>query len=129
MGTRVSGWELAMQEELARAAPFAWGQSDCCQFVRRMVRAITGQDFGAELAYATQKEAYGIVRQYGGLARLVSRYLGDPIAASYAGRGDVVLLKAPSAMLGICCGHVVAAQAEDGLIWVPLGRASLAWRV
>lgn len=62
-------------EEWSRK-PFAWGSADCVRFAARWVELHTGADPMAGYDYASALEAARVLREGGGLERLVSRVLG-----------------------------------------------------
>jgi hypothetical protein len=130
MGPRLIDWEFRLDRELRNSGAFAWGNNDCCMFAARVVRAMTGQDFASSWkGYGTAREAVALVDQAGGVDAIVTRVLGSPKAAEKACRGDVVMVNLPRPTLGICVGHVIAVQGADGVQFVPLSAAQMAWTV
>lgn len=129
MGSRVIGWERRLDDAIRATPAFAWGSADCCMFAARVVHAITGKDFGERFRYVDQWGAGRILRRYGGVEGIATRFLGAPKPAALATRGDVVLVRSPKSMLAICAGHVIAAQGEDGVVFLPLSAALKAWSV
>lgn len=129
MGPRVKDWESRLEEAIKATGPFAWGSADCCTFAARVVREITGREFRERFHYRDQFGARKILSRYGGVEGIATRFLGAPKEAGLAQRGDVVLVQSPKSMLGICAGHMIAAQGRNGVEWLPLSAALKAWSV
>jgi hypothetical protein len=129
MGTRLNDWERRLEHAVQETPPFAWGSADCCTFAARVVRAITGTDYADAFSYRSRFGALRILAKAGGVEGMATRFLGEPKAPRLACRGDVVLVEAPKPMLAICCGHLIAAQGENGVLWLPLSAALKAWSV
>lgn len=123
------GWERRLDAVLRDAGPFAWGVSDCCRFAGRCVAAIRGHDPSERWQYSDAAGARRLLREHGGILGLATLALGQPKRGLLAGRGDVVLVRAPRRMLGVCLGHVVAVQGRAGVEYAPLSAALVAWSV
>ncbi len=112
--------------------PFAWGTNDCAIFASDCVLAITGIDpapAGLRL-HRTAKEAYRAIQLHGGLASIATKAVGEPVGVSFAGVGDVVLLKSGKRdALAICNGSVALMPSAIGLLAVSLDSATLCWKV
>lgn len=129
MGPRLIDWELRLQAEVAADSPFTWGSADCCMFAARCVKAMTGIDYARAFSY---RDAFGAKRslgRYGGVEGIATHALGEPKSGLMAQRGDVVLVQSPLNSLGICLGHVIAAQGRDGVVMLPITAAIKAWTV
>lgn len=130
---RLPDWpqRLAQYIESRRAVPFEWGRHDCCKFSAGAVEAITGADPSEPWPYSSEIGARRLMVKHGGVAGLVSKALGEPVHASRAGRGDIVLADldlGPTA--GVCLGRLCAfAQMPEGVLLLPRGIATQAWRV
>lgn len=134
---RAEDWpeRLADCLEAARRKPFAWGKHDCVLFAADVVLAITGTDPAAG-ARGQYHDAAGARRWLGSrtLADALVEVLGDPIRPAFAQRGDLVILGMerdrhwPEAA-GVCLGERAAAPGDEGLIFLPMSEALLAWRV
>lgn len=115
--------------ESQRGAFFAWGTSDCCQFIAGAIAAVTGNDLRALFApYADEAGAKVLLDEHGGLAGLLSHALGDPIHVSQMGRGDVCITGHDGAAR-VCTGSYLVSFGQDGLDFVKRTRAAIAWRV
>jgi hypothetical protein len=122
---------LAAYFESVRSTPFAWGSHDCATFCNDVIRVITGIDRWPALPnYSTARGAMRITDR-GGLLSLVELSLGEPVAPSYARRGDVVFYLHPKhgPALGICNGDNFAAPGDAGLEFESMIAASHAWHI
>jgi len=112
--------------------PFAWGTNDCAIFASDFVMAITGTDPApADLRlHRTAKEAHRAIQSHGGLASIATNAVGEPVSVSFAGVGDVVLLKAGKRdALAICNGSTALMPSAIGILSVSLDTATLCWKV
>jgi hypothetical protein len=126
---RLNDWEVRLEDAIQATPPFAWGAADCCTFAARIVKAITGKDFAEQFRYRDAFGAKRILSRYGGVEGIATRFLGVPKESGLASRGDVVLVQSPKSMLAICAGHVIAAQGDGGVLFLPLSAALKAWSV
>lgn len=129
---RQPDWQLRFEAFIASrlSAPFVWGSNDCAVFAADCVQALTGQDPAPAglRAHSTEKQALRALKRHGGVAGIATAVLGQPVPASQANIGDVVLCKAGHRdMLAICNGGSALAPSARGLVTVPLG--ALCWRV
>lgn len=118
-------------------APFDWAAANCTHFAGRFVASVESRDPLAGVRMpASPAAARRMQRRAGGLLQLTTRALGrEPIAATLAQVGDVVLLQLDEAdehaqALGLCCGESAAAVTEAGAVTMhPMSNARAAWRV
>lgn len=132
--TRVHDWQLrfAALVQARQAAPFVWGQHDCCLWAADVVQALTGIDPAAALRgqYANERSAQRLVRQLGGLAAIASAALGQPTKASFATVGDVLLVShAGRTTLAVCNGASLLAPGALGLQAIAMPINCPAWKV
>lgn len=133
--TRLEYWPQILADFIAAAdRPFCWGTWDCGLLAADCVLAMTGVDIAAEFRgrYKTARGARKVMR--GDMAQMmarVSQTYGMPaIPPLAAQRGDMVMIDTPLGdALGICVGSRVACAGPDGLVYVPIAQALLAWRV
>jgi hypothetical protein len=130
---RVVGWPeiLHTKVEEWHARPFAWGSSDCYQFVADMVLALTGVDHRERFGiYTTKEEAFKIIAAAGGGAAVLTACLGEPKPVTAAMPGDLLAFRSvpdlsPAVSLGLyCCGVL-----PSGLAFTRSDKAVLAWTV
>jgi hypothetical protein len=135
-------WEVRLAEhfERWRGRPFAWGRSDCVQFVAPWVGYLTGNNDLAGEYRGAYRSARGAARWLDGraLADVVRIELGDPSPIGILRRGDVVLYDGAFALnpgiieaLGICDGAAARFLGKDGdVVTVPLNAETMiGWRV
>jgi hypothetical protein len=131
MSTRVQDWpeQLAAWVVEHRARPHAWGEWDCARAANDCVARITGgADRLAGLEWSDLRSALRLLEREGGLEAAVTARMGEPILATFAQRGDVVLIDitrvppehATVGALGICLGEVACAPSAAGLVFVPM---------
>lgn len=132
---RLPGWRaaLAVEVEVHRRRPFAWGSEDCALFAADCVRAMTGVDLAEALRgrYRSQKGAGRVLAAagFGNVAELLAASLNE-IPPAFAGVGDLAVIAGPAGpSVGIVIGGLIAARAADGIASVPLARASQAFRI
>lgn len=130
---RTRNWQAALSAFVAarRSEPFAWGSNDCCLFAADAVQAMTGIDHAAELrGYGSARDAVRVVESGGGLARIASRALGEPVAPAFAAVGDVVLIENEGRdLLALCNGTTALAPGELGMVVLGMDAAKAAWKV
>ena len=65
--------------QLSRKEWGAWGEYDCCQFVRQYLLYLTGKDYQpADISYEGRLSAYKLLDQSGGIIGIFKDILGDP---------------------------------------------------
>lgn len=126
-------WEQRLVQAIEATGPFAWGRADCCRFAARVVEAMTDENparLHAGLG-TDARDAQQIVHAAGGLQPMLAAALGEPIEATRAWRGDIMLVDALGMYqtVGICMGDRIACQGSDGVVYLPRRRAIAAWRV
>lgn len=113
---RFEDWPTRMHAAInaMRREPFAYGVGDCCQFVARVILAMTGEDLRGKFpSYQSKNDARRILAEHGGLAGLVDAAGLRRIDAAFAQRGDVALT----------VGDHLAIVDSDG--WVAHGNMGL----
>lgn len=115
----------------AHGRRFRWGQHDCCQFAARCIAAVTGDDKRTLFSpYSTRAEALQLLKETGGMLGLVKRALGEPVHASRAGDGDIVLIDmGRGEQPAVCRGLNSFAPAARELASRSTLAASAAWIV
>ncbi|MGA9851835.1 MAG: hypothetical protein WBR15_02770 [Gammaproteobacteria bacterium] len=123
---------LKLVDERKRTA-HKWGVNDCCLFAADAVLAMTGEDKAAALrgTYSNREEAYKIIATYGGLAGLLTHFLGEPKGPLCARRGDIVLFTAPNGLdcIGVCTGTTIVCPGDERLNVFDISLAKQSWRV
>lgn len=136
--SRIQNWPRALDQALAEAADleFEWGTVDCVQWTAEIIEVLTGTNPILEHrgTYDSEFAAKRILAQFGGsLTAGWTAILGDPIPPLTAQRGDLCVVV--DEMDQQCCGVVdmtgerVACLSLDGLEYLPLTAAVVAWRI
>ena len=121
------------------ARPFAWGQTDCCQFARAAAWALHGLAVDSP-AYINARDALRALAALGGLAGLLrSAGLQPRERAAEARRGDIVTVGLPFASgesgggelfplgLAVVTGQAAHMPGALGLVTVPRSAWVQAW--
>lgn len=115
-----------------KAAPFSWPENNCSHYVAGWVEKATGRPVAVPRP-VDMKAARRFLREYGTLRGAVSGTLGEPIPATLAQTGDVVLAERTEGVgeaLGICSGRDAIYIDEQGsFVFDAMERAACAWRV
>ena len=113
--------------------PFAWGVNDCVTLAADWVLEAAGVDPLGDLRgqWDTAAGAARLLRDLGGMHSAVSDRLGPALESpKLASRGDVAMLDLERGeTLGVVVGTHAIAPGADGILLVPMSRASAAWRV
>lgn len=132
---RVADWPERLAEFVAehRSVAFEWGVTDCVLFAAAWIERATGADPLGDLRgqWTDMVSAVRLLRDLGGLRAAVESQLGEPLpAVLLAQRGDVALIEREDERgLGVVIGAEVAVLTEQGIGFVRLSEASVAWRV
>lgn len=114
---------------------FNWEQSNCCHFVCKWVKMITGTDPMTGLkATTTFTSATRLIRELGGdlESAFTKQYGNTSVDAMFAQIGDVVLVPndVGNGALGICAGlDALFVGASGGISRLNMKNATRAWRV
>lgn len=124
---------IAFRAARARV-PFAWGTNDCVTLAADWVIEATGVDPLGDLrgTWSTEYGAVRILKSLGGLGAAITHRMGAELdSPSLAQRGDLVLLQVDDNVwsCGVVVGTHAIAPGADGILLVPMSRASAAWRV
>lgn len=131
---RLKDWPSRLEASLlaARRRPFEWGAHDCCLFAAGAVEACTGVDLAAEYrgGYSDEAGARALLEQLGGLQAMAGQ-VGPEIAPRLAAAGDIGLadMGGGQSSLVVHSGQVWLGAGPRGLLVIPAGQVSTAWRV
>lgn len=131
---RLPDWHLRFDDLVFSRlrAPFCWGSNDCVLFAADCVLAITGVDLAADFRGLGARDAMRLVRQRGGMLKLVPAALRPLLHVAGASEGDIAMLPADHRgrmALTVCTMGGVVAPSRDGLLIAPRECATHAWRV
>lgn len=138
--TRYHDWPERLSQILstANAAGFQWGTLDCALSVCNCIRAMTGEDPGADYRgkYSDEAGALAITGPDLGafIAGIAASYsMEEIVPVTFARRGNVVLVDngTPQGALGIVSldGRYAACMGDSKMLHVHMHRWKRAWRV
>ena len=110
---------------------FDYGDADCCQFARFVVREMTGVDHMSPFNYSSEGEAQLIIDRHGSLGETVDAVLGESVNVEALHEGSPVLLRLPHVdeVLGIWHNGKAVALTAGGFITVAAIYAQRGWNV
>lgn len=130
---RIEDWPILLARYLSTPRQFCWGENDCIMFSANAILEVTGVDFAEEYrgTYTTEEEANQIIKDFGGIVRLIGSKLGNPSTnVRSAGRGDVALVT----LDGVRAAGIIdesakraAVMTQDGIRRVPLSSVTRVW--
>lgn len=101
---------------------FKWGSWDCCKFSNACIKAMTGEDLiPKELKWKNEKEAMKSIKEYGKtLAKSIEKACKakgvQKIDKAFMQKGDLVVYKEESELVGISDGFKVLSPTDDMVI-------------
>ena len=105
---------------------FAYGTTDCAQFAGHVAKELTGFDYLATFAYASETEANNIIEKHGDLRATVSSVLGEPVESVASGCPVLVELNGQQ-VLGVKLADSAACLTKKGLTRVDLRFVKCGW--
>ena len=135
---KLGNWEQNLADFLDENAnkPFEWGKWDCCKFSDSAIKAMTGDTvIPKSLKWNNEEEAKKAIKSYG-----VSTLLKAMIKAckakklkevdlAYVRKGDLVVYKEESQLVGISTAYNIVSPTDDGLAFKDNDLAIKAWRI
>ncbi len=124
---------LAEYLQKHKGVEFVWGSNDCCTFASNWVEELTGVNplisIGHYGKYKTLKGAATILKNLGGLSKVLDENLGNNIHPAYAKVGDIVMGDLDGGeTLGICIGIECMFLGEKGVVRKRTLDMLKAWR-
>lgn len=137
--SRCTDWQARLDAEFmaARKRAWRWGYHDCVTLGAKCADAVTDGDYALRLQkfiYSDAKTAADIVAG-GGLRKLISDELGDPVAWVRCGHGDLVLCehvdceRAFPEILTVHDGAQLLSAGSKGLVRVQMQYALCGWKI
>jgi hypothetical protein len=135
---KLGNWEQNLAEFLDESmeAPFEWGKWDCCIFSDSAIKAMTGKTvIPKELKWKNEKEAKKAIKSYGGSTLLKAMIKAckakklKEVDVAYVRKGDLVVYKEESQLVGISTGYNIVSPSGDGLAFKNNDLAIKAWRI
>jgi len=133
---RKDNWEILMREEVAslRENKFVYGKSDCCIFVGRIMKAMTGFDVIKDFRKFHKIKKYNadtfekVLKKIGGLENECTRQWGEPLPVGKMRRGDLGLIRDET--VGICDGdNMLSPDAEGGIKLTDRSECTMCWKI
>ena len=145
---RADNWPQILADALneVRETDFEWGKTDCLYWTNNVVEKMTGRnpiaDYCHKLGISEIEQHYKSSKGFKRLLKkhkiksfydMVCNIYGQPIRATFAQRGDLVMLDMEETeqrhTLGICRGQDVVFKSLESTFLVPLSSCSWAWRI
>ena len=109
---KIVDWEISFDNFVQnnKNKPFAWGVWDCCKFSNSLIKEITNEDLiPKSLKWKDEKTAMQSIKKYGGtLLKSIDKACKSKkinvINKAYMTKGDLVVYKEESQLVGICDG-------------------------
>jgi hypothetical protein len=135
---KLGNWEQNLADFLDDNAnkSFEWGKWDCCKFSDSAIKAMTGKTvIPKSLKWNNEKEAKKAIKSYGGSTLLKAMIKAckakklKEVDLSYVRKGDLVVYKEQSQLVGISIGSNIVSPTDDGLAFKNNDLAIKAWRI
>lgn len=118
---KITNWEIFFDTFVHenRNKSFAWGTWDCCKFSNALIKTITGDDLIPKiLKWKDEKSAMKSIKKYGGtLLQSIEKACKEKgvnyIDKAYMTKGDLVVYKEESELVGICDGTNILTPTDD----------------
>ncbi len=118
---KVIDWEIKFNHFINKYKnkPFAWGTWDCCKFSNALIKEITEEDLiPKSLKWKDEKTAMASIAKYGGdllnsikKACMIKKV--NQINPAFMSKGDLVVYKEESQLVGICDGMYILTPTDD----------------
>lgn len=130
-------WEITFNAfvDENKNKPFAWGSWDCCKFSNACIKKITGEDLIPKtLKWKDETSAMESIKKYGKtLLKSIDKACKSKkiavIDKMYVSKGDLVVYKEETELVGICDGMNILSPSEDGIEVKPTELIIKAWRI
>ena len=130
-------WNILLDEFIAknRFKGFSWGSWDCCKFSNALIKEITGEDLIPKtLKWKDETSAMESIKKYGKtLLKSIDKACKSKkiavIDKMYVSKGDLVVYKEETELVGICDGMNILSPSEDGIEVKPTELIIKAWRI
>lgn len=120
---KILDWEIKFNAfiEKNKNKPFKWGSWDCCKFSNALIKKITNEDLiPKSLKWTDEKSAMKAIKTYNKtLLKSIEKackFKGlKEIDKAYMTKGDLVVYKEESELVGISDGMNVLTPTDDGI--------------
>jgi len=118
---KVIDWEVKFNQfiDKHKNKPFAWGTWDCCKFSNALIKEITEEDLiPKSLKWKDEKTAMKSIAKYGGdllnsIKKACMSKKVNQINPAFMSKGDLVVYKEESQLVGICDGMYILTPTDD----------------
>jgi hypothetical protein len=100
---------------------FSWGSWDCCKFANAVIKEMTDEDLiPKKLKWKDEKTAMNSIENYGGtllqsIKKACQKKRINQINPAYVTKGDLVVYKEESELVGICDGFNILTPTDNCL--------------
>lgn len=132
-------WEIEFNKFIdnKKNKPFRWGSWDCCKFSNGIIKAMTGENLiPKSLSWKNKETAMKSIKEYGGtLNKSITKACKDKnltkINKNFITKGDLVVFKEESELVGVCDGYAILGPTDDGIRVKPLSEVNIlnVWRI
>jgi len=135
---KLPDWEIKYREFVFehKDTPFVWGKWDCCMFSNALIKVMTGEDLIPKtLKWKDEITAKKAIKDYGktilgSITKAAKEKKGIKIIdKAYMTKGDLVVFKQESQLVGICDGMSILSPSEDGIEVLQNDLAVKVWRI
>lgn len=120
---KITNWEIAFNSfiDKNKNKPFAWGTWDCCKFANELIKEMTEEDLiPKSLKWKDEKTAMKSIAKYGGdllnsIKKACISKKVNQINPSFMSKGDLVVYKEESQLVGICDGMYILTPTDDSI--------------
>jgi len=120
---KIVDWEIKFNAfiEKNKNKPFKWGSWDCCKFSNALIKKITNEDLiPKSLKWTDEKSAMKAIKTYNKtLLKSIEKACKSKgvkeIYKAYMTKGDLVVYKEESELVGISDGMNVLTPTDDGI--------------
>lgn len=133
---KVDGWqyEFDIFIEKAYCKSFSWGSWDCCKFSDACIKAITGESLiPKSLKWSDEKSALKSIKDYGGTLnnaiKKASKGKLTEVAPFKMAKGDLVVYKEESELVGMTDGMKIIGPTDGGLTFKQNVEIVSVWRI
>ena len=121
--TKLIDWEIKFNSfiEKNKNKPFSWGTWDCCMFSNAVIKEITGEDLiPKSLKWNDEESAMKAIKKYNKtLLKSIEKACKvknvNEIDKAYITKGDLVVYKEESELVGISDGMNILTPTDDSV--------------
>ena len=134
---KILDWEISFDTFIQenKNKPFIWGSWECCKFSNALIKQITGEDLiPKSLTWKDEESAMKAIKKYGGtLLKSIEKACKSKkiqeIPNAYMTKGDLVVYKEESELVGISDGFKVLTPSDEMVLAKQNVNIISVWRV